>query len=1058
MASKGRLATGAFAYALFIVYGSLVPLDYRPMPSDQALDQFSRIPFLRLGVESRADWIANGVLYFPLGALLTVALRQARSPAWFAMPVAWIMGFALALAVEFAQLYFPPRTVSLNDLMAEGIGLALGAFAGLWLARGGAALPAHGLAVYAALYVAYALFPFDVLISAAELERKLVSDLWGWWLAGQGRRPLISALLLGVEAALTAPIGAWLLGQRVARGSAGSGAALLAALAFGLLMEGLQLVIASGVTQGASVLARTAGFFAGAALWRHRGRLRPDDLRALLAPRVPLLALAYAVLLVAVNGWFVHDWEELGAAAATWSQVRLLPFYYHYYTSEAQALVSLTAVAMMYAPIGALAWARGAGVTAAGLFAALAAFVIEASKLFLAGQKPDPTNVLIALAAAAGVVVLAGWAQRGRPAMPSSPEARAAGTVPPSGARVAPRAASPAWLVVPVALLAWHLVSAPPLALASAAVALGGAVLVWRRPVLALALVPALLPVLDLAPWTGRRAWDEFDLLLGVCLAVAFARVPPAPGRRVDGPWLVVFALFTLSFALSVLRALFGVDLLAEGLAGYHGAYEALRVAKGLLWAALFVALARRVEAAAGGTWAAFSAGMRAGLAWVVLVVLWERAAFVGLFDFASDYRTTGPFSAMHRGGAFVECYLALATPFAAAWLLEARRAWARAAAVALLAGAGYAMFVTYSRNGYGAMAVGLVVWLVLWARRGGAAVPGWRLALVPAVVAAAALPVLIGPYAKERLANWQRDLAVRQAHWGDALAMRDAGVVTGAFGMGVGRFAQVHFWNSGEAVRAATYRVGADGGRPFLQLGGGALTYLDQIVSLPPRGDALLSIDLRASRPGAAIGVSICEKWMLTSRRCAEATVRAGAQPDEWARAEAMLGLDALRGDDGGLPRSVKFALHSPAPGVVVDVRQVALRDEGGRDLIANGDFARGLDRWLFSTNEQQPYQIDSLPVTVLFGQGWFGLFAWALLLAAALSRGVGQAWQGSGQAAVAVAALAAFLASGLLNTLVDEPRFLWLLVVLAWWCCVAEGDTPRRQASRRAAAGGSP
>ena len=49
--------------------------------------------------------------------------------------VALVFGRALlAVAVEFTQQFFPPRTVSLNDIVAEFIGSALGA--GVWLVFG----------------------------------------------------------------------------------------------------------------------------------------------------------------------------------------------------------------------------------------------------------------------------------------------------------------------------------------------------------------------------------------------------------------------------------------------------------------------------------------------------------------------------------------------------------------------------------------------------------------------------------------------------------------------------------------------------------------------------------------------------------------------------------------------------------------------------------------------------------------------------------------------------------------------------------------------------------
>ncbi|NWG73533.1 MAG: VanZ family protein, partial [Rubrivivax sp.] len=340
------LGLAAAAYVAFVVYGSLVPLDFRPMPLNEAWYRFGQTPYLRLGVESRADWIANGVLYAPLGAMLMLWLRRLSWPAVLAVPSTLLLSAALAIGVEFSQLFFPPRTVSLNDLIAEGIGLVLGSFAGLWLWRRGASLQvplhagrawlaAHGLTVYALLYLAFSLFPFDLLISAAELQRKLDSDLWGWWVAGQGRRPLLVALLLFVEAGLTLPIGAWL----AKRGVGHAGRVLLAGVAFGVAMEAAQFLIASGTSQGASVLARAAGMVGGAVLWRRREHWSVGDLRERLARHAGWLAAVYVVLLLAVNGWFALGWQGLATAAERLQQTRWLPFYYHYYTSEAQALV-----------------------------------------------------------------------------------------------------------------------------------------------------------------------------------------------------------------------------------------------------------------------------------------------------------------------------------------------------------------------------------------------------------------------------------------------------------------------------------------------------------------------------------------------------------------------------------------------------------------------------------------------------------------------------------------------------------------------------------------------
>ena len=87
--------------------------------------------------------------------------------------------------------------------------------------------------------------------------------------------------------------------------------------------------------------------------------------------------------------------------------------------------------------------------------------------------------------------------------------------------------------------------------------------------------------------------------------------------------------------------------------------------------------------------------------------------AFVQLLDFESVYRVTGPFSAMHRGGAYLECFLAVASAFALTLVLRARHWPVRGAAAALLLATGYAVMVTYSRNGYVAWGVVLMLGLV---------------------------------------------------------------------------------------------------------------------------------------------------------------------------------------------------------------------------------------------------------------------------------------------------------------------------------------------------------
>ena len=116
-----------FVYILFVIYGSLVPLDYRPIPFEDALTSFQQIRYLDLGAASRADWISNIVLYIPLTFTLASSFSNRAKPFQLIFSSLFILAFSIALAVtiEFYQQFFPPRTVSQNDLIAESMAVLL---------------------------------------------------------------------------------------------------------------------------------------------------------------------------------------------------------------------------------------------------------------------------------------------------------------------------------------------------------------------------------------------------------------------------------------------------------------------------------------------------------------------------------------------------------------------------------------------------------------------------------------------------------------------------------------------------------------------------------------------------------------------------------------------------------------------------------------------------------------------------------------------------------------------------------------------------------------------
>ena len=405
-------------------------------------------------------------------------------------------------------------------------------------------------------------------------------------------------------------------------------------------------------------------------------------------------------------------------------------------------------------------------------------------------------------------------------------------------------------------------------------------VLCWR-PVLWLLLIPACLPLLDIAPWTGWFFLEEVDLMLLVTAAVGYwqlgtqtpvARLPPF----VTGCLMLLSVAYLIGTAIG-LGALPALD--NNAFASYYSRYNSLRVAKGFFWVLMLLPLLLR-SAGPGlvNLRRYFLPGMLIGLAGVCAAATWERVLFPGLLNFASDYRITAPFSAMHTGGAALDGYLVLALPFVVLWLagersrikalvalgllvaglfigmatfsrgvylaysgmallflllaairggragtLGLRKA---AGIVLLLAVTGYGLGVVFAASGYRGLVAAMaglgVVWLIygLRDRRRRLAGASLRFVACCSVTLAIAIPLMESSYTTERFATVSNDMTVRWHHWQEALAMMSPGWQTSLFGMGLGRYPATYFQKNTFGEMPGTYRYEYETGNNFLRLG----------------------------------------------------------------------------------------------------------------------------------------------------------------------------------------------------------------------------------------------
>lgn len=514
------------------------------------------------------------------------------------------------------------------------------------------------------------------------------------------------------------------------------------------------------------------------------------------------------------------------------------------------------------------------------------------------------------------------------------------------------------------------------------------AVILWFRPHAWLLLVPALLPILDFAPWSGWIFFNEFDFLVLVTIGVCYARLGSSyRSFSLNVTTTVLVIMLVLSYAVSLIIGLLPLQPLDDNaFSNYLSHYNSLRVAKGFFWALLMLPLLRRAAADPSvDLRRKFLRGMMLGLAAFVFVILWERFLFPGLFNFSNQYRVTGLFSGMQTGGPQVETYLSMVIAFVAAWFLLRPGLRRLPVALALYAGATYAMLVTFSRAGYLALAIVTVVIVAgaLFGMRRAARLRWVFLTALALALAGVITPIVKGSFSESRLSHAGRDLDIRLAHWRSAMYMRDGDMLTRVLGMGLGSFPATYYIKNEKGVLPGNFRFERKDGNGFLRLGGGDSLYMGQRVRTKPRTQYRLSMDIRnTSEKNAQLVAYVCEKQLIYSFRCVRLSLGMAADTHGWQHREIWLNSGAVGIGRWFTRRPVEFSLSVPGSGSVLDIDNVQLLDPAGHNLLVNGDFSAGGDRWFFTTDNGWPWRIENVWLQMLFEQGWYGVGVFSALV----------------------------------------------------------------------------
>lgn len=432
------LALAAAFFTAIAIYGSLVPLNFRPLSFDVAWERFRQIPYLHLSLRHRADWVANILLFVPLGFCWLGTLSYARRDIvrWLGALFVLLCLALLTGAIEFTQLWFPPRTVSQNDIFAETLGAGIGI--GLWLLVGeslaewayaafttniGSLRFRALLVAYAAGYLVYSAMPLDLTISLHELHTKYEAGrilLLPFQHAYGSAAMFVWSLICDVT--LLIPIGAaaWMC-KPVTRSPMAT--ALGLGVGYSMLVETIQLFVFSRYTDVSDLITGFVGVFLGVLLAK---RLCLESTSAELS--VPtrmltfkkwLVALLVTVLCLLLIYWYPYNFSlDKEAAKRRIDGFTTALFEPMYWGSELHALVGILRKTITFGCLGAVAamWVRQvtsreparrvlATLTLAGCYAL--GLVIELGQILLPSHTAHMTDVLLfALGASVGYALI----------------------------------------------------------------------------------------------------------------------------------------------------------------------------------------------------------------------------------------------------------------------------------------------------------------------------------------------------------------------------------------------------------------------------------------------------------------------------------------------------------------------------------------------------------------------------------------------------------------------------------------------------------------------------
>lgn len=425
MPGRKWLLLGAVGSLIFVLYGSLVPLDFQYRPIHEAWTEFKALLSAGFFIRSRADLGANFLLMVPAGFFGFGFLRPSGPRPWaiFLAATVWMMCLSASVAIEFVQVFFRGRTPAFSDILMQALGSSVG-IAAWWLwgrkiwrryFHTDVSGPPMGIAekflwVYLVTLFVYNIVPLDLTISPYEIYRKFKAGriILIPFSFGYGSFPEF-LYAVSTDIAVWVPAGfLW-----VFTGIKTPSKAWLWTFSAVTITEGVQLFVASRIFSITDIITGAIGGAIGVFIYLKIPLFHAQSTKPSTQPdsRYKLTWIGIGLFFtwcfaLALIFWFPYEIQiERKLIESQIDRFFRVPFYAYYYSRPLQALSAVLQKTLFFVPLGVFLAIASRPFRKAGVNSLLAVIsflictgvglTIELGQVMMPNKIPDSTDLLL---------------------------------------------------------------------------------------------------------------------------------------------------------------------------------------------------------------------------------------------------------------------------------------------------------------------------------------------------------------------------------------------------------------------------------------------------------------------------------------------------------------------------------------------------------------------------------------------------------------------------------------------------------------------------------------